>query len=224
MTRKLPLTLLTLVVCAAGTFAQPAAYTREKEWAGEIGQFMEIDRKQTPPKDPIVFTGSSTIRMWSTLREDFPGVNVMNRGFGGSRLDDLVFFAPKIVAPYKPKMIVVYSGENDIDAKESAENTLADFRAFIAFRDKHLPRTRVVYISMKPSILRWGQWPEMKRGNDLIRTESKRHRNVAFVDISTQMLGTGGSKPAAELFVADGLHLSAKGYRLLRDALRPFVK
>ncbi len=220
--------LIILIAITAGfavnVLAQPALYTREKEWAGEIGQYIQTDRRQTPPKDPIVFTGSSTIRMWASLREDFPGHNVMNRGFGGSRLDDLVFFAPKIVLPYKPKMIVVYSGENDIEAKEPAENALADFREFIAFRDKFLPRTPIVYISMKPSILRWNLWPEMKRGNDLIREETSKHRNVKFVDISAPMLGPGGTKPATDLFVQDGLHLSAKGYRVLRDALRPIVK
>ncbi|MEQ1645833.1 MAG: hypothetical protein ABL959_20445, partial [Pyrinomonadaceae bacterium] len=168
--------LIFLLVCAcalvSAAFAQHAPYTREKEWARDMAQFADIDLKQTPPKDAVVFTGSSTIRMWSSLRVDFPKVNVINRGFGGSRLDDLVFFAPKVVLPYKPKMIVVYSGENDIEAKEPAENALADFKAFIAFRDKNLPKTPIIYLSMKPSILRWSLWPEMKRGNELIKAES----------------------------------------------------
>jgi lysophospholipase L1-like esterase len=162
--------------------------------------------------------------MWTSLRQDFPNLNVMNRGFGGSRLDDLVFFAPKIVAPYKPKMIVVYSGENDIEAKDPAENALEDFKAFIAFRDKTLPKTPIVYISMKPSILRWSLWPEMKRGNDLIRTEIARHKNVRFVDISAGMLGPNGEKPPADIFVADGLHLNTKGYAIITKALKPILK
>lgn len=201
-----------------------APYTRQKEWEKEIAAFAEIDKKQTPPPAPVVFAGSSTIRMWTSLRDDFPKVNVINRGFGGSRLDDLVFFAPKIVLPYKPKMIVVYSGENDIEGKETPENALTDLRAFIAFRDKHLPRVPIIYISMKPSILRWSLWPEMKRGNDLIKAESVRHKNVRFVDISEKMLGPDGGKPPADIFVADGLHLNAKGYAILREALRPYIK
>ena len=168
--KKFVLAFLFFSVAAISAAGQ-ALYTREKEWTNEINAFLEIDKKQTPPKDPIVFTGSSTIRMWTSLRQDFPNLNVMNRGFGGSRLDDLVFFAPKIVAPYKPKMIVVYSGENDIEGKETPENALEDFKAFVSFRDKTLPKTPIVYISMKPSILRWSLWPEMKRGNDLIRNE-----------------------------------------------------
>ncbi|MEQ1606621.1 MAG: GDSL-type esterase/lipase family protein [Pyrinomonadaceae bacterium] len=221
--KKFVLTIL-LFVAAAASAAGQALYTREKEWANEINAFLEIDKKQTPPKDPIVFTGSSTIRMWTSLRQDFPNLNVMNRGFGGSRLDDLVFFAPKIVAPYKPKMIVVYSGENDIEAKDPAENALEDFKAFIAFRDKTLPKTPIVYISMKPSILRWSLWPEMKRGNDLIRTEIAKHKNVRYVDISAAMLGPNGEKPPADIFVADGLHLNAKGYAIITKVLKPFLK
>lgn len=218
--------ILALILLAGTAFSQSGSqpYTREKEWAKEIGALLEIDQKQTPPSRPVLFTGSSTIRMWTTLRDDFPGINIINRGFGGSRLDDLVFFAPKIVLPYKPRTIVVYSGENDIEAKEPAENALADFKAFIDFRDKFLPGTPVIYLSMKPSILRWNLWPEMKRGNDLIRTESARHKKVWFLDISEKMLGPNGEKPPADLFVADGLHLSAKGYAILRDSLRPLLK
>jgi len=213
-----------VLVFAAFVSAQDTVYSRAKEWEKEIAAFHEIDLKQTPPTKPIVFAGSSTIRLWTTLREDFPKLNVMNRGFGGSRLDDLVFFAPQIVLPYKPKMIVIYSGENDIEAKEPAENALYDLKAFIAFRDKDLPKTPILYLSMKPSILRWSLWPEMKRGNELIKTEIARHKNVQFVDIASKMLGPDGGKPPADIFVADGLHLNAKGYAIIRRSLLPFLK
>ncbi len=215
---------LTLSILASAFASGQTTYTREKEWARDMAEFRDIDQRQTPPKDPIVFTGSSTIRMWTSLRTDFPKHNVINRGFGGSRLDDLVFFAPNVVLPYKPKMIVVYSGENDIEAKESAENALEDFKAFIAFRDKNLPGTPIVFISMKPSILRWSIWPEMKRANELIKNEAARRKNVKFVDISAKMLGPNGEKPPADIFLADGLHLNAKGYAIIIDALRPILK
>lgn len=217
---KLLFSIFLSVMTAASVCGQ-AAYTREKEWEREINALIEIDQRQTPPSDAVLFTGSSTIRMWTTLRQDFPRLNVINRGFGGSRLDDLVFFAPKIVAPYKPRAIVVYSGENDIEGKETPENAVADFRKFIEFRDQKLPRTPVIYISMKPSRLRWHLWPDMRRANEMIREEIKRHKNVRFVDISAKMLGAGNTQPAADLFVADGLHLSSKGYAIIREALAP---
>jgi lysophospholipase L1-like esterase len=161
--------------------------------------------------------------MWTSLREDFPKLNVINRGFGGSRLEDLVFFAPKIVVPYRPKTIVVYSGENDIEAGQSAENALADFNAFIDIRDARLPGTPVIYLSMKPSLLRWSIWPEMKRANALIAAEAMRRKRVIFVDVAEKMLGTDG-KPLSDIFVSDGLHLNAKGYAIFREAVLPHVR
>ena len=203
--------------------AQTEPYTREKEWEREIAAMLEIDVRQTPPSNPVVFTGSSSIRMWRSLRQDFPHLNVINRGFGGSHLEDLVFFAPKIVLPYKPKKIVIYSGENDVEAGQSADNVLADFKAFVEFRDKSLPGVPIVYISMKPSVLRWAKWPEMKRGNDLIKAEAARRKRITFVDISERMLGADG-KPRPELFLADGLHLNAAGYALWREILLLYLK
>ena len=208
---------------AYSVLSQAEPYTREKDWAKEIAALLEIDVRQTPPAKPVVFTGSSSIRMWTSLRKDFPHLNVINRGFGGSHLEDLVHFAPKIVLPYKPKKIVVYSGENDIEVGQSAENVLADFKAFVDFRDKGLPGVPIVYISMKPSVLRWAKWPDMKRGNELIRGESARRKNVTFVDVSERMLG-GDDKPRPELFLADGLHLNAAGYALWREILLPYLR
>lgn len=214
--------LLTFVTASAAA-GQAEPYTREKDWEKEIASMLEIDLRQTPPPNPVVFTGSSSIRMWTSLRQDFPHLNVINRGFGGSHLEDLVFWAPKIVTPYKPKKIVVYSGENDIEVGQSAENALADFRAFVDFRDRELPGVPIVYISMKPSILRWAKWPEMKRANGLIKAESGKRKRVTFVDISEGMLGADG-KPKPELFLADGLHMNAAGYAIWRRILLPYLK
>ena len=213
--------ILTLLLVSIA-FGQAAPYTREKDWEKEIAAMLEIDVRQTPPPNPVVFTGSSSIRMWTSLRKDFPTLNVMNRGFGGSHLEDLVFFFPKIVVTYKPKKIVVYSGENDIEVGQNAENVLADFKALIALRDKHLPGVPLIYISMKPSVLRWSKWPEMKRGNELIKSEAGRHKRVTYVDISEAMLGLDG-KPKPDIFLSDGLHMNSKGYAIWRDILGPHL-
>lgn len=217
--------LIALIVslAAAASVAQAEPYTREKDWAKEIAAMLEIDARQTPPSDPVVFTGSSSIRMWTSLRQDFPHLKVINRGFGGSHLEDLVFFAPKIVKPYKPKKIVVYSGENDIEVGQSPENVLADFKGFVEFRDRDLPGVPIIYISMKRSILRWAKWPEMKRANEMIKSEASRLRGVKFVDISKAMLG-GDGKPRPELFLADGLHMNSAGYAVWRLILLPHMK
>lgn len=215
------LVLLSVLVQTAA--AQSADHSRAREWEKEISSLLEIDQKQTPPSNAVLFTGSSSIRMWHTLRQDFPGLPVINRGFGGSQLQDLVYFAPRIVAPYRPRKIVVYSGENDIEAGRSPEDVLASFRALIDFRDRDLNGVPIIYIAMKPSVLRWTKWPAMKKGNELIRAESARHRRVTFVDISAAMLGPDG-KPDPALFLADGLHMNDKGYKIWRDALVPLLK
>lgn len=202
---------------------QDLLYTREEMWEKEIQALLEIDAKQTPPEKGVLFTGSSSIRLWKTLCEDFPNLKVINRGFGGSQFEDLNFFAPKIVVPYKPSKIVVYTGENDIESGQSAGNVLVDFRAFVAMRDKYLPGTPIIYISIKPSILRWAKWPEMSRTNDLIREEIKRHKRVKFADLASKMLGADG-KPLPDIFVADGLHLNEKGYAIWRENLLPFLR
>jgi len=214
---------LLLLLCAATSVAQAQQYAREKDWEKEINALLEIDKKQTPPPNAVLFTGSSSIRMWTSLRTDFPTIAVINRGFGGSHLEDLVFFAPKIVLPYKPRKIVIYSGENDIEIGQSAENVLADFKAFVDFRDKNLKGVPIIYISMKPSVLRWSKWPEIRKANDLIKAESPKHKKVTFVDISAPMLGSDG-KPMPDLFLADGLHMNAKGYAIWRSVLEPYLK
>lgn len=217
-------TLAVLIVSGIiSTLGQSAPYTREKEWANEINAFAEIDAKQTPPEKAVLFTGSSSMRLWKTLREDFPDLKVINRGFGGSHFEDLNFFAPRIVLPYKPSKIVVYSGENDIEAGQSAENVLGDFKEFVAWRDKNLPGTPIIYVSLKPSILRWGKWPEMSKANNLIREEAKKHKRVTFADLASKMLGTDG-KPLPDIFLADNLHMNARGYAIWRENLGPLLK
>lgn len=210
-----------ILLCLSAAAAQ--TYDREKMWEADMNRFAEIDRAQSPPDDAILFVGSSSIRMWETLRRDFPGFKVINRGFGGSQFEDVNHFAERIVAPYRPKKIVVYVGENDIDAKQTPENVLEDFRTFVAFRDKNLPGTPVVFISLKPSILRWNMWPEMKKANDLIKAEAGKHKRVEFADLAAKMLGADG-RPLPDIFIADNLHMNAKGYAIWRENLLPFLR
>lgn len=213
-----------LVFLSALTFfGQAAGYNREKMWEADMKRFAEIDRLQSPPENAVLFVGSSSIRMWENLRADFPNIKFINRGFGGSQFEDVNYFAPNIVAPYNPKKIVLYVGENDIDAKQTAENVLEDFKTFVAFRDKNLPNTPIVFISLKPSILRWQMWSEMNRANNLIKAEMKKHKRVQFADLAAKMLGADG-KPLPDIFLKDNLHLNEKGYRIWRDNLSPFLK
>ncbi len=214
---------LFILLSSFALFGQTAEYSREKIWEADMKRFAEIDRLQSPPENAVLFVGSSSIRMWENLRADFPNIKFINRGFGGSQFEDVNHFAPNIVATYKPKKIVLYVGENDIDAKQTAENVLEDFKAFVAFRDKNLPNTPIIFISLKPSILRWQMWAEMNRANNLIKAEIKKYKRVQFADLAAKMLGADG-KPLPDIFLKDNLHLNEKGYRIWRDNLSPFLK
>lgn len=207
-----------------GVFALSAqTYDRAKMWEADMKRFTEIDRAQTPPEGAILFVGSSSIRLWESLRSDFPNYKVINRGFGGSQFEDVNYFFGQVVTPYKPRKIVLYVGENDVDAKQTAENILEDFKTFVALRDENLPNTPLVFISLKPSILRWQMWPEMNKANELIKAEIKKHKRIQFADLASKMLGTDGN-PLPNIYVADNLHMNADGYKIWKENLLPFLK
>lgn len=203
------------------SFAQ--TYDRAKMWEADMKRFAEIDRTQTPPDDAILFVGSSSIRLWENLRTDLPNFKIINRGFGGSRFEDVNYFFDKIVTPYKPKRIVLYVGENDIDSKQTAENVLEDFKIFVRLRDENLPNTPMVFISLKPSISRWQMWSEMTKANELIKTEIKKHKRIQFANLASKMLDADG-KPLPDIYLSDGLHLNAKGYEIWKENLLPFLR
>lgn len=185
-----------------------------ERFEAEIKAFEEWDRKNASPKDPILFVGSSTIRMWKT-RERFPKLPVINRGFGGSRIADVLHYADRIVLPYNPRLIVFYAGENDIaDGSRTPEGVLKDFQAFHA-----KVKTPVIFIGMKPSIKRESLWPKLKESNRLVREWLP--KNYAPLE---EMLEKEGVPPPAEWFVADGLHLSEKGYARWSEALSPIIE
>ena len=148
--------------------------------------------------------------MWDTANA-FPGVGVLNRGFGGSWIQDTIHFADKILLPYKPTKVVLYAGDNDVSGGLKADAVYADFLKLATLIHDKLPETKILYIAIKTSIKRWALWPEMKRANDLIAKRCKDHSLEAFADIAPLLLDNEG-KPDPQFFIKDGLHLSAAGY------------
>lgn len=189
----------------------------------EIALFSADDAASAWPDGAVVFTGSSSIRLWTSLAEDFPGVPVVNRGFGGSQLRDVVHYADRAALAYPARMIVVYAGDNDIDAGRTPQQVLADFRALLARLRQDRPDTPIVYLSIKPSPLRAAQLPAQREANALIRAEAAKWRGVRFVDVATPMLGADG-QPRPELFMPDRLHMNGEGYALWRKIVAPYLK
>jgi lysophospholipase L1-like esterase len=183
----------------------------------EIAAFEKWDRQNAFPKNPILFVGSSSIRLWPTA-EAFPDAPVINRGFGGSTIADVNHYFDRIVAKYKPRAIIFYAGDNDIAGGKSPEQVYEDFQEFVRLVRDRLSETPIFFISIKPSIARQKLWPKMKDANSLIEKLAGQNQEVILVDIATPMLA-GNESPAKDLFLNDGLHLNAKGYETWNKAL-----
>jgi lysophospholipase L1-like esterase len=191
-------------------------------WEKAIAAFEKQDQQKPPPKDAVLFVGSSSIRRWD-LSKSFPELDVINRGFGGSQLADSSHFAPRIVLKYEPRVVVLYAGDNDLAAGKSPEQVQADFQAFVRTVQKGLPKARIIFLSIKPSPLRRGLMDRMRKANALIEADCKKGERLLYVDVFTPMLGDDG-KPRRELFINDGLHLNEKGYALWASILKPHLK
>ena len=202
--------------------ATASTYARAAQFEAEIAAFEAADRRRPPEPGGIVFTGSSSIRLWPSLESTF-GVPALNRGFGGSQLPDVVHFAPRIVTPYRPGLVVLYAGDNDIAAGRTPAQVLADYEAFVRLVRASNPAVRIVYVSIKPSPSRWHRVDAMREANALVAGAIARDSLAAFADVFTPMLGADG-RPRPELFLADSLHMTPAGYVLWRERLAPFVQ
>ena len=191
-------------------------------WEKYIARFEAADKKQMPQPDGVLFIGSSSIRMWKTLKQDFPGLPVINRGFGGSQIADSNHFAGRIVHPYKPRQIVLYAGDNDVAGGKSPERVLADFQQFLKTVRAKLPKVRVSFIAIKPSLSRWKLSGKMAMANSLVRDACGKDKRLDYIDIWQPMLDDNG-KPRPDLFLGDGLHLNAKGYALWTSIVKPHL-
>ena len=189
-------------------------------WEETIRQFEQSDREKFPEPGVIVFIGSSSIRAWETLQEDLAPLKVLNRGFGGSEIRNSVKYAPRIVIPCKPSRVLLYAGDNDIAGGKSAETVLADFKEFTGVIHAALPEVPVYFISIKPSLARWKLWPEMKRANRLVEKYCAETPEVEYLDVASAMLGEDGT-PRKDIFVEDGLHLNAAGYKIWTAIIKP---
>ena len=186
-----------------------------------IENFLHWDQKNTYVENGILFVGSSSIRKWFTLKY-FDHHSIINRGFGGSHLSDVIYYFHSIVSIYKPRIIVLYAGDNDIASKKTPEQVLEDYIDFINLVRKHLPLTKIIYLPIKPSPARWSMWNDMKQANRLIKMYIDLDHMQYYADTATPMLDNKG-KPFGDLFVADSLHLSKKGYDLWSKILKPIL-
>ena len=212
-----------LVAAAPGLLVGQDAAPDPTRFADAIETFARYDANNSFPAEATVFVGSSSIVYWDTGTR-FPGMPLINRGFGGSQMSDLVHYVEETVLRYAPRTVVVYEGDNDTSAGKRSRQILADYREFVEAVLGAQPSIRIVLMSIKPSLARWDVWPDMQASNAALEAYANTNARVDFIDVGTAMLGADGL-PIPELFVSDGLHMTPAGYdiwdEIMMDALMP---
>ncbi len=215
------LTVLVMAGCAAPPRNSLATHNSAK-WEKAIATYEAQDKTNPPPKGCILFTGSSYIRLWTSLARDFPDLPVVNRAFGGCQLPDVYNFADRIIIPYAPRQVVFYAGGNDINANKPPEIVFGDFVALIEKLRAGLPNARLAFISCPPSPKRWAQTDRIRKTNHLIASYCRRHR-IDFINTFDLMLGPDGL-PRPDIYAQDQLHMNPTGYKIWADAVRPYLR
>jgi lysophospholipase L1-like esterase len=219
-----------LLLALAGTLTLALSLWAEEKkfdpaagkWDKEFAALEAKDKQSFPPKNGIVFVGSSSIRLWD-LKKSFPELPAVNRGFGGSQLSDSVEHFDRLVLRHQPKIVVLYAGDNDIAGKKSPQQVAADFAAFQKKLRAALPECKLIFISIKPSVARAKLLDKQREANELIRKRSSNDILCTFLDVEKPMQGTDG-QVRPDLFLKDGLHLNDAGYKIWNELLLPLLK
>ena len=200
------------------------SYGQSMPFHNDIAAFKKKDSVQPPPQHAILFTGSSSFTKWTDLADYFPGYTVINRGFGGSSIPDVIRYADDIIFPYQPKQIVIYCGDNDLASSDTVTAQVVYRRFLTLYRAirANLQQVDVLYVSIKPSPSRANLMPQMEAANRLISDFLHGQAHAAFADVYHLMLNPQG-QPIAELFREDQLHMNPKGYAIWKKILLPYL-
>ena len=198
--------------------------TTAQPFINDIRAFKKQDSISFPPKDAILFVGSSSFTKWKDVQNYFPGYTIINRGFGGSVLSDVIRYESDIIFPYQPKQIVIYCGENDVASSDTITGKIVLERFKQLFNDIRVqfPKTTITFISLKPSPLRWQIKERIIETNALIKKYLKKKKNTSFINIWNSMLTAAGT-PMPDIFIEDRLHMNAKGYAIWQKIIAPYL-
>lgn len=211
-------------VAALTPRAAGSATTVDERWRDSLDAFAAADRVRAPQPGGVLFVGSSSIRLWTDLEQQFQTQPVVvKRGFGGSRMADCTRYLERLVLPYQPRLVIVYAGDNDLAEGRSPQDVLASFTAFVEGVHEALPHTRIAYLSIKPSPLREALLPQVQETNRLIAQFVAAQPELAYIDVYSKMLDADGH-PRKELFSADSLHMNEAGYALWKSVIDPYLR
>ena len=189
----------------------------------EIDVFIKKDSIAMPAANSILFVGSSSFNYWKDISNYFPGYPIINRGFGGSSLTDIIHFSQETILKYKPKQIYIYCGENDIAASDTITPAIVfeRFKNLYTIIRTHLGnKVPVMYVSIKPSVARWSMEEKFFAANSLIRNFINKQKHTQFLDVHSAMLDSNGMV-YKDIFIADKLHMNAKGYAIWQKIIAP---
>ena len=212
--------LVFFLTSICGLKAQQDAYP----FWDEIQAFKKKDSIEPPPQHAILFVGSSSFNKWKDVQDYFPGYPIINRGFGGSSLPDVIRYAGDIIFPYNPRQVVIYCGENDLAASDSitAQTVLERFKILFAMVRDKFKKIPIVFVSIKPSPSRQRLMPKMAAANELIKAFLKKKKETVFIDVYHKMLTPDG-QPVDSIFMDDKLHMNRNGYVIWQKEIEPYL-
>ncbi len=210
-----------ILLATSGAWAQQRSHSAPDRWENAVRAFEESDRADPPPPGGVVFLGSSSFRRWD-LEQSFPGRGLVNRGFGGSQMADALRYVDRIVLPLRPRTLLLYEGDNDLANGKTPQTVEREFRELVSKVHAALPRTTIVFVSIKPSIRRWHLIDTVREANARVRAVTEANDLLEYVDVVAPMLGPSG-EPRRDLFVEDDLHLTAAGYEIWAALVRPHL-
>ena len=217
--------LLFFGLCFVANFTFAQDTKQPNPFQPEIDAFAKADKINMPDKGKILFAGSSSFRLWKDVNDYFPGKPILNRGFGGATLLDLIQYSKETIIQYKPKQIFIYCGENDIADNDTVKpkDVFNRFKQLYSILRTQLPvSTPIVFLSLKPSIARWSMHEKMAASNELIKSFIHTQKNIQFLDVYSKMLDTDGT-PFKDIFIEDNLHMNANGYKIWQKLLTPLL-
>lgn len=212
------------IVAVTSLLSLNCACAQKPPFAEEIQAFKVADSISIPPKNAILFVGSSSFRMWTTLQQDFRMHKVINRGFGGSSLPDVIRYADQIIYPYQPAQVVIYCGDNDLAASDTvtAQTVFDRFQQLFTVIRKEVPEAAIAFVSIKPSPSRAHLLPRVVAANEMIKNFLAKQSKSAYIDVFSAMVDAQGN-PNPDLFVDDKLHMNQKGYAIWVQVIEPHL-
>jgi len=216
---------LKVIVCIAFGIGQSNSTLCAQPFKQEVLQFQKSDSIVMPPKGQIVFAGSSSFTRWKDVAMYFPGYPIINRGFGGATLVDLIYYVDEAIIQYQPSQVFIYCGENDMADVDtvSPATVLLRFRTLHTILLKKLPRaTKIIFVSLKPSVARWHLEIKFIAANKLIEDYIATQKNMQYLDVHTAMLDEN-KVVLQDIFIADQLHMNPKGYLIWQKQFAPFL-